>query len=133
MGAPFFNQVNIPIGLFLLFLTGVGPLLAWRKTSLRSLRKNFSIPLAAGLAAGVLFVAFGMRHFYSTVCLMLCVFVTVTILTEFHRGARARRRQGQGYLQSLWILTFRNTPAAWRLYRARGHGLPVRWICRGRL
>jgi cytochrome c-type biogenesis protein CcmF len=40
---------------------------------------------------------------------MLCVFVMVTILTEFHRGARARRRQGQGYLQSLWILTFRNT------------------------
>ena len=109
VGAPFFNQVNIPIGLFLLFLTGVGPLLAWRKTSLRSLRKNFSIPLAAGLAAGVLFVAFGMRHFYATVCLMLCVFVMVTILTEFHRGARARRRQGQGYLQSLWILTFRNT------------------------
>ena len=109
VGAPFFNKVNIPIGLFLLLLTGIGPLLAWRKTSLRSLKKNFSIPLAAGLVAAVLFVAFGMRHFYSTVCLSLCVFVMVTILTEFHRGARARRRQGQGYWQSLWILTFRNT------------------------
>ena len=109
VGALFFNQVNIPIGLFLLFLTGVGPLLAWRKTSLRSLRKNFTIPLASGLGAGVLFVAFGMRHFYSTVCLILCVFVTVTILAEFHRGARARRRQGQAYWHSLWILTFRNT------------------------
>lgn len=109
VGAPFFNQVNIPIGLFLLFLTGVGPLLAWRKTSVHSLRKNFSIPLGTALIAGGLFVAFGMRHFYSTVCLTLCVFVLVTIITEFHRGARARRRQGQSYWQALWTLTFRNT------------------------
>ena len=41
VGAPFFNKVNIPIGLLLLFLTGVGPLLAWRKTSLDSLKRNF--------------------------------------------------------------------------------------------
>ena len=109
VGAPFFNKVNIPIGLFLLFLTGVGPLLAWRKTSLRSLKKNFSIPLGAGLGAGVVFFVFGMRHFYSTVCLILCVFVLVTITAEFHRGARARRRQGQSYWQALWTLTFRNT------------------------
>src|SRR6202047_1993088 len=41
VGAPFFNKVNLPIGLLLLFLTGVGPLLAWRKTSLESLKRNF--------------------------------------------------------------------------------------------
>src|SRR5450432_3399579 len=49
VGAPFFNKVNIPIGLILLFLTGVGPLLAWRKTSADSVKRNFGGPLATAL------------------------------------------------------------------------------------
>ena len=53
VGAPFFNKVNIPIALFLLFLTGVGPLLAWRKTSLDALKRNFAWPLGGGIIAGV--------------------------------------------------------------------------------
>ena len=109
VGAPFFNKINIPVGLFLLFLTGVGPLLAWRKTSFQSLRKNFTIPTLLALIAGCLFVLLGMRNFYSTVCLILCVFVMATIISEFHRGANARRKQGESYFESLWILTFRNT------------------------
>src|ERR1035437_1986911 len=47
VGAPFYNRVAIPIGLFLLFLTGVGPLLPWRAASLRSIRRNFSVPSIA--------------------------------------------------------------------------------------
>ena len=42
--APFFNRVKIPIGLFLLLLTGVGPLFAWRQSSLESLRRAFLWP-----------------------------------------------------------------------------------------
>ncbi len=42
--APYYNRVNIPIALFLLFLTGVGPLIAWRRSSLSSLRRAFLIP-----------------------------------------------------------------------------------------
>src|SRR5262249_27340798 len=61
VGAPFFNKVNLPIGLFLLFLTGVGPLLAWRKTSAASLRRNFGGPAVGGLAAGAIAVALGLR------------------------------------------------------------------------
>ena len=109
VGPPFYNKVNIPIGLFLLFLTGVGPLLAWRKTSMQSLKRNFTVPTLVALAMGVVFFAFGMRHFYSTMCLILCVFVMGTLIAEFHRGARARRRQGESYWEALWILTFRNT------------------------
>jgi len=109
VGAPFFNKINIPVGLFLLFLTGVGPLLAWRKTSFQSLRKNFLIPTVLALIAGGLFLLLGMRNLYSTVCLILCVFVMCTIISEFHRGANARRKQGESYVESLWILTFRNT------------------------
>jgi cytochrome c-type biogenesis protein CcmF len=110
VGAPFFNKVNIPIGLILLFLTGVGPLLAWRKTSTDSLKRNFGWPLIIGLLAGVVFFALGVREFFSLVCLMLCVFVTSTIGMEFFRGARViRSRSGASLLASAVDLTMRNT------------------------
>jgi cytochrome c-type biogenesis protein CcmF len=108
VGPSFFNTVCIPIGLFILLLTGVGPLLAWRKTSLRSLKKNFLIPVLIGTAAGVLFFFLGIRNGYSLVCLFLCVFVAATILSEFHRGALARSRQGLNYFPALFTLTFKN-------------------------
>ena len=50
VGPPFFNRVNVPIGLFLVFLTGVGPLLAWRKTSFDSLKRNSAVAHGAGSA-----------------------------------------------------------------------------------
>jgi cytochrome c-type biogenesis protein CcmF len=110
VGAPFFNKVNIPIGLLLLFLTGVGPLLAWRKTSTDSLKRNFGWPLIAGLLAGIVVFALGVREFFSLVCLMLCVFVTTTIGMEFFRGARViRSRSGASLLASAVELTMRNT------------------------
>jgi cytochrome c-type biogenesis protein CcmF len=110
VGAPFFNKVNIPIGLLLLFLTGVGPLLAWRKTSTESLKRNFGWPLIAGLLAGMVVFALGVREFFSLVCLMLCVCVTTTIGMEFFRGARViRSRSGASLLASAVDLTMRNT------------------------
>jgi len=110
VGAPFFNKVNIPIGLILLSLTGVGPLLAWRKTSTDSLKRNFGWPLLLGLVAGVVVFALGVREFFSLVCLMLCVFVTATIGMEFFRGARViRSRSGASLLASAVDLTMRNT------------------------
>jgi cytochrome c-type biogenesis protein CcmF len=110
VGAPFFNKVNIPIGLLLLFLTGVGPLLAWRKTSTESLKRNFGWPLAIGLVAGVIALAFGFRQFYSWICLILCVFVASTVLLEFYRGAKViRARSGASFAASTVDLTMRNT------------------------
>src|SRR5258707_8248549 len=110
VGAAFFNKVNIPIGLLLLFVTGVGPLLAWRKTSTDSLKRNFGWPLIAGLLAGIVVFALGVREFFSLVCLMLCVFVTTTIGMEFFRGARViRSRSGASLLASAVDLTMRNT------------------------
>jgi cytochrome c-type biogenesis protein CcmF len=110
VGAPFFNKVNIPIGLLLLFLTGVGPLLAWRKTSRESLKRNFAGPLAAGAVGCVVAFALGYRQFYSLVCLTLCVFVAGTITLEFYRGAKViRARSGASFLASAVDLTMRNT------------------------
>jgi len=110
VGAPFFNKVNIPIGLLLLFLTGVGPLLAWRKTSADSLKRNFGWPSLFSLAMGVIVFALGFHEFYSLICLVLCVFVATTILMEFYRGARViRARSGASFASSAVDLTMRNT------------------------
>ena len=110
VGAPFFNKVNIPIALLLLLLTGVGPLFAWRRTSLDSLRRNFQWPALAALVLGVALVVAGMRDFYAVVCFVLCLFVALTIVIEFHRGGRViQRKQGNAYLSALVELTHRNT------------------------
>ncbi len=108
--APFFNRVNVPIGLFLLFLTGVGPLIAWRRSSLESLKRNFMGPTLGGLTTMVILLALGVRHFYATISLGLCVFVTWTILQEFWKGSRAiRARTGANWLAAAVELTHRNT------------------------
>ena len=110
VGAPFFNKVNVPIGLFLLFLTGVGPLFAWRRTSTESLRRNFLWPAVAAALCAAALVAAGMRHYYATVCFALCAFVTATVLTEFYRGGRViQRKTGSGLLPAMVELTRRNT------------------------
>ena len=84
----------IPIGLFLLFLTGVGPLFAWRRTSLESLRRNFQWPRLAALVLVAALFAAGVRHFYALMSLRL---VPVRGLdrssSEFYKGARAIARQ----------------------------------------
>ena len=110
VGPPFFNKVNIPIALFLLFLTGVGPLLAWRKTSLDTLKRNFAWPMGGGIVAGVAAAIAGFRAPYALVCLVLSVFVTLTIGSEFYRGARVIAvRDNTNLLTAVGELTMRNT------------------------
>jgi cytochrome c-type biogenesis protein CcmF len=110
VGPPFFNKVNVPNALFLLLLTGVGPLLAWRKTSFDSLRRNFAWPVMVGMASGIIAFSFGFREIYSLICLILCVFVTLSIASEFYRGARViAARDGSNILTAVGDLTMRNT------------------------
>src|SRR6059058_1955997 len=110
VGPPFFNRVNVPVGLLILFLTGVGPLLAWRKTSTESLKRNFGWPLLIGVVVGAVAFVLGFREFFSVVCLILCMFVASTILLEFYRGAKViRARSGASYPACAIDLTMRNT------------------------
>jgi cytochrome c-type biogenesis protein CcmF len=110
VGPPFFNKVNVPIALFLMLLTGVGPLLAWRKTSYDALRRNFAWPLGGGLLAGAIAFVFRFRQFYPLICLILSVFVTLTIAAEFYRGARViSSRDGTNIFSAVGELTMRNT------------------------
>ncbi len=108
--APFFNRVNVPIGLFLLFLTGVGPLIAWRRSSLESLKRAFLWPSIGGLTLMVVLFALGVRHFYALMSFGLCLFVAWTVVTEFYKGSRAiAARTGSNLLAAAVELTHRNT------------------------
>ena len=116
VGPPFFNRVNVPIALFLLLLTAVGPLLAWRKTSLESLKRNFGIPAAIALAVAVALVLGGMRPWedaaklYSLMAFSLAALVAATVISEFFRGARViSGHSGENLFSSALQLTRRNT------------------------
>jgi cytochrome c-type biogenesis protein CcmF len=91
VGPPFFNTVNIPLGLLLLALTGVGPLIAWRKASTSNLKRQFAFPVAFGLSVGVLLAVLGMRNGHALVAYTLAGFVAGTIGQEFYKGIGARR------------------------------------------
>jgi cytochrome c-type biogenesis protein CcmF len=91
VGPPFFNKWMLPIGLVLLLLTGIGPLLAWRKSTLVNLRDSFLWPVLSAVVVGGAFVALGFRIWISGLCFALCAFVAGTVAQEFWRGARVRQ------------------------------------------
>ncbi|HEX7335956.1 MAG TPA: heme lyase CcmF/NrfE family subunit [Gemmatimonadales bacterium] len=92
VGPPFFNRVNVPLGLLLLALTGIGPLIAWRKASTANLKRQFIAPLLSGLVVLVALLILGVRDFHALTALSLAGFVAGTVVQEFSRGVRARRR-----------------------------------------
>jgi cytochrome c-type biogenesis protein CcmF len=110
LDADWYNRLMVPIGLFLLLLTGVGPLFAWRRTSIDSLRRNFQIPGVASLVfVGVLF-ALGIRHFYALISFGFCLFVGLTVLIEFFKGGKAiGAKNDMNLLRAMVELTHRNT------------------------
>jgi cytochrome c-type biogenesis protein CcmF len=91
VGPPFYNKWMMPIGLTLLVLTGIGPLLAWRKSTLVNLRNQFLGPVLTGLVVGGAVVALGVRIWSAGLCFAFCGFVTGTIVQEFWRGAKVRK------------------------------------------
>jgi cytochrome c-type biogenesis protein CcmF len=108
--APFFNGVEIPVAMCLLFLTGIGPLIAWRRSSMESLQRAFLWPTVAGLTVCSTLLALGVRHFYALVSLTLCAFVASTILIEFVKGALAiHSKSGKNIAVSMLELIHRNT------------------------
>jgi cytochrome c-type biogenesis protein CcmF len=141
VGAPFFNRVAIPVALLLLLLTGLGPLLAWRRTSIESIKRNFLWPALGALAVGLFLMltpeswgsVFGLKpwmdiaHFYSLMAIMLSALVGFTVISEFVRGGRViGRHTGQNLLTSMVQLGHRNT----RRYGGYIVHFGSDWLCR---
>jgi len=90
IGAPFFNQVNGPIFLAVLFLTGVCPLVAWRRCSIPKLGRNLLISILAGLLGAVTVNALWKDPFLSLTAGAGSL-VTASILHELWKELRVRR------------------------------------------
>ena len=91
VSAPFFNRVNVPIALALLLLTGIGPVLSWKRATASVLKRNFVIPSFVGLLATLVGIPFGLHGVYPIVCVAGSAFVLATIVMEFARGIQARK------------------------------------------
>ena len=83
VGPPFFNTVNVPLGLLLLLLTGIGPLIAWRRASVANLKRQFLVPVASAVVIGVIFFAFGVRNVPALLSYTFGALVLTTIVQEF--------------------------------------------------
>ena len=109
VSAPFFNRWMTPIGLSLLLLTGIGPLLAWRKSTFINLRDQFLFPIALALVVGITMTALGVRLWAAGLCFALCGLVVGTMAQEFWRGARVRQQStGSDLFTALIGLVGRN-------------------------
>ena len=93
VGPPFFNQVNVPLGLALLAMTGIGPLIAWRRASIPNLQRQFAVPVTSGVFVLLILLVAGVRDLGALMAASIGGFVLGTVVQEFARGARARHRQ----------------------------------------
>mgnify|MGYP002629033769 CR=1 FL=1 len=137
LGEAWFNRVMAPLGMSLLLLTGVGPLISWRRATRKNFEKNFRRPLGlASVITATLVTAWSVRNIlrladrreldfataygqwadaigraeiYGVISVLFAIFVIIAITNEFHVGARARRKsKGEPYLTALAMLTLRN-------------------------
>jgi cytochrome c-type biogenesis protein CcmF len=109
VGPPFFQRVNFPIGLVLLALTGIGPVVAWRRATKKNLQRNFATPVVVGAVVAAIIWISGARHALALTTWGISAFVLTIIVTEFWKGTRARARiEGEGYALALFNLVSRN-------------------------
>ena len=110
VGAPFYNQVNGPLLLALIFLMGVGPFLPWRRGSIRSLGRNVALPAAVSLMVVLVLALLGVTKAYALAGFGLCVFVALGVLLEWGRGTRTRMRSGDNPARAFGRLIVGNRP-----------------------
>jgi cytochrome c-type biogenesis protein CcmF len=92
VGPPWFDRYTVPLALLLVLLSGVGPVIAWRRATLANARRNFLAPLAVALLTLLALLAGGVAHKPAAIAMFCCAaFVFGSVGQEFFRGVRARR------------------------------------------
>lgn len=117
VGPPFYNQVVAPLMAVLILAMGIGPLLAWRRTSLTALWRNISVPIILAALCALLLPLFGVTDVAANVGFTVCAFTIAAIVYELWRGARVRHSHGEAYPVALLML--------FRRYRQRYGGYIV--------
>ena len=113
VGPPFYNQVNVPIGMVLLALIGIGPVIAWRKASWSNLKKNFTKPVSVAAVGGASLFPFvpltDKSEIFTYITFILCIFVMTSMLIEFMKGTGARMQaHGESPVSALSGLVWKN-------------------------
>ena len=92
VGPPWFDRYTVPLALVLVLLSGIGPVIAWRRATLANARRNFFVPVALALVTLVALLALGVTRSAFAVAMFCCAaFVLGSVGQEFVRGTRARR------------------------------------------
>ncbi|MCS7206770.1 MAG: cytochrome c biogenesis protein CcsA [Dehalococcoidia bacterium] len=108
--APFYNRINGPLFLALLFLMALGPLLPWRRATLASVREAFLVPGGTALVIVAVLLAVGIRKPYAVVSFAILGMVAAAILKEWVHGTWVRHRRGEGWLTAFLRLLVSNRP-----------------------
>ncbi|WP_042458284.1 heme lyase CcmF/NrfE family subunit [Neobacillus dielmonensis] len=109
VGLPFFNKVEAPILLSMMFVMAVCPLLAWQKSTVKNLRKNFLVPAIIAVAAMGLMIFLGMHKAWAVIGYGVIALLLITHFLEFYRGVKARRKMTKEKpLVALYRLMIRN-------------------------
>lgn len=109
VGPPFFNKVNLPIGIALMALAGIGPVIAWRRATRKNLQKNFLAPIVFALVVSAVLFALGARHALALTTWGIGAFVLYIVAVEFWKGTKARAHiEGEGYAKAFYHLVARN-------------------------
>ena len=104
VGPPFYNQVISPLLALLILAMGVGPLLAWRRTSTAALWRNLSVPVIITALCAAVLPLLGVTDILATIGFSVCAFTAAAILYELWRGMRVRHSHGEPYLIALYML-----------------------------
>ncbi|MFZ5944071.1 MAG: heme lyase CcmF/NrfE family subunit [Bacillota bacterium] len=109
VGPPFFNAINAPIGLAIVFLMGICPLIAWRKATLKNLLTNFIIPSVIGVGTLIFLLVQGVVETYALTAFVICTFVATATIQDILKGVIVRKKiTGDGWLISVVRLLIRN-------------------------
>jgi cytochrome c-type biogenesis protein CcmF len=104
VAAPFYNQVSGPLFAVLILAMGIGPLLAWRRTSSAALWRNVSVPVVLAALCAIILPLTGIINVAANIGFSVCTFTAAAIFYELWRGVRVRHGHGEPYIVALYML-----------------------------